>query len=208
MGWPPLAEVDEQHLVAAARTGSAEAWEELVRRFEPLVRRYLTGQLLQPDVAADVTQDVFVAAWVLLHRLRDDDWFVPWLYRIAHHHGRRARRIAGRRRLVSLDQLFDQLGSATSKLRDPTDVADTVAMHDLVQRTLTCLSPALREALLLSAMQGLSAHEVAQHLNISPAAAERRISRAKADFRKRYRAPPKEITECLPFSLGHPPVSR
>lgn len=60
--------------------------------------------------------------------------------------------------------------------------------RDAIQRALDALDPALREALLLHSLAACTAPEVARILGISRAAAERRISRAKLQFRDRYRA--------------------
>lgn len=184
-----LADVDDQHLAVAARAGSKQAWEELVRRHFPRLRRYLAGHLGDMELAAELTQDVLVAAGELLGRLPDGDLFIPWLYRIALNHLKRARRRQGRqRRPISLDSLLERSGSMAADLWDPSDVAEAVAEQDLVQRVLGELRPTLREALLLNALTGLSAAEVAQLLGLSLAAAERRISRAKEEFRQRYNA--------------------
>ena len=64
-------------------------------------------------------------------------------------------------------------------------------MHDLgdgelIAAALGALEPALRAAIVLNAGAGLPACEVAGVLGITPAAAARRISRAKRRFRTEY----------------------
>ena len=47
-------------LVHAARAGDAEAWNDLVRRFLPLVRAVINRVRLSPADAADVNQSVWL----------------------------------------------------------------------------------------------------------------------------------------------------
>lgn len=176
----------DTQLVAAARIGRAEAWDELVgRHYQPLLR-YLTVRTAEPCDAAELAQDTFLAALNLLDRLPCDRPFVAWLYRIAQNLLRRHWRRQALRRVVSLDQLVELPATAIPALRDQGDVATSVAEQELVEVVLLGLSPPLRDALLLSCSSGLRAVEVAAALQISIPAAERRLSRAKAQFRARY----------------------
>jgi len=69
--------------VVRARGGDAGAFEELVRAYEPLVRRLAWRATFSPDLAQDITQEVFLQVWRHLPELRNPGSFVPWLYRVA-----------------------------------------------------------------------------------------------------------------------------
>jgi RNA polymerase sigma-70 factor (ECF subfamily) len=71
-------------LVAAARAGSNAAFSRLVARHQAPVRAFLRRTLGGSfDLADDLAQDVFVAAWESLGRLKDPSGFRSWLYGIA-----------------------------------------------------------------------------------------------------------------------------
>lgn len=71
-------------LVAAARAGSDAAFARLVARHQAPVRAFLRRTLGGSfDLADDLAQDVFVAAWGSLGRLKDPDGVRAWLYGIA-----------------------------------------------------------------------------------------------------------------------------
>jgi len=71
-------------LVAAARAGSNAAFSRLVARHQAPVRAFLRRTLGGSfDLADDLAQDVFVAAWGSLGRLKDPSGFRSWLYGIA-----------------------------------------------------------------------------------------------------------------------------
>jgi RNA polymerase sigma-70 factor (ECF subfamily) len=181
-------QLPDLQLSAAARAGEEAAWVALVEHYYAPILRYLTAQTGDPEAAAELAQDTFLAAGALRHRLPADRPFAAWLYRVAQNHLWRWRRRRGLLHFVSLDWLFERSGPTVAPLRHPEDVEVAVADVELVRHTLGRLSPLLREALLLHDLAGFTAPEVAQILGISLAAAERRISRAKERFRGQYRA--------------------
>ena len=68
-----------------ARRGDDAAWDGLYSEFHPRVFRYLLARSGDPDVAAELSQDVFVAAVSAIRRLRENSrpGFEGWLIRIA-----------------------------------------------------------------------------------------------------------------------------
>lgn len=180
----PYSNLTDDKLAVAAVTGESGAWDELVRRHYPPLLRYLTAHLGDPESAADLAQDTFVVAFSKLGALRPDVPFVPWLYGVARHHllpfWRRSRLL----RFESLEVLLDQ-GETILTTRRSDELA-AVEERDPIQRTLNHLTPLLRESLLLHALNGLTAQEIADQLGISLAAAEGRIGRAAAAFRRHY----------------------
>ncbi len=179
--------VGDHDLVAATRTGSAAAFGVLAERHYAAVLGYLAYQTGDPDLAADLAQETFLAAFRSLQHLRDDCSFAAWLYQIARTQLRMHRRRDRLRRLVSLDWLAGRADAAELALPRADTTAES-AERELIERALAGLSPALREALLLHSAWGFPANEVALILGIGPAAARQRIGRAKEQFRLRYRA--------------------
>jgi len=167
--------------IAGIGVGDAEAFAILVDRHYGQILRYLTFRLLDPELARDLVQDVFLDAFRHFDRYDGITPFGAWLHGIAHKrllmHWRRARL----KRFVSLDWAHR---SASPSLWIDADT-DAIGERDALQRVLATLSPVLREALLLHSLEGFTAVEVAGILCISPAAAARRISRAKEQARER-----------------------
>jgi RNA polymerase sigma-70 factor (ECF subfamily) len=181
--------VTDAQLVAGARQGLEPAWALLVNRHHPALVRYLTGQTHDPELAADLAQDTFLVALINLDQPVAELAFAAWLYRIAQNRLRAHRRRQRLRQLVSLEWLRER--GAPIETRMPVaaaadDLATSIGERELVMRVLGELSPALREALLLHHLEGFAAREVAAILDISVTAAERRISRAQAQFRAPY----------------------
>lgn len=186
LGLRDAAQADDHALVAAAQSGSVQAFELLVERYHAPILRYLTRQTGDPELAADLAQETFLDAFRSLHRLGKEDYsFAAWLHRIARHNLLVAWRWRRLRRLISLDWLLAQTGPVLPALQH-NDVLRTTAERDLLQAVLSDLSPTLREALVLYSVQGFSGQEVAQILGIAAPAALQRIARAKEQFRARY----------------------
>jgi RNA polymerase sigma-70 factor (ECF subfamily) len=177
----------DHELVVAVRGGDAAAFAVLFDHHHgKLVRHlvYLTGD---GELAADLAQDAFFDAFRHLDQLAAEGSFHAWLYGIAHNRLRMDRRRRQVRRLVSLEWLSDTVSSAIPALQRE-DESGTCHDRDQFGRLLAELSPPLREALVLHSVDGFTAPEVAKVLGISLSAAERRISRAKTEFRSRWRA--------------------
>src|SRR5215216_3082289 len=180
-------QLTDQTLIAHAQTGSVRAFEILVRRYHPQILRYLTRQVGDRELAADLTQETFLDAFRHLDRLKDDRPFAAWLHGIAYYtmlHERRRRRL---HYFLSLEWCLSREGAADRHLVE-SDTTAALPEHDLIQQVLATLSPNLRAALLLHSLCGFPGEQVAEVLGISAMAARQRISRAKEQFRLCYRA--------------------
>lgn len=79
------ARIDAALVLRAVQADGAQAFEQLVRRHQGLVRAQLR-RLLGDDfaLADDLAQEVFVLAWRKLDQFRGESRFGTWLYRIAY----------------------------------------------------------------------------------------------------------------------------
>jgi RNA polymerase sigma factor (sigma-70 family) len=96
---PPHPESD---LVALARGGNVDAFQQLVRLHQQLAFRtalVLAGNAADAEEAA---QDAFVKAWRALRRFDPERPFRPWLLAIVANEARNRRRAAGRRTGLTL----------------------------------------------------------------------------------------------------------
>lgn len=85
-------------LIAACRSGDAQAWERLLDRYERLVFSIPLNYGLTADDAADITQITYTILLQSLDRLPDELPLGPWLTTVARRHTWRL--LAQRRREV------------------------------------------------------------------------------------------------------------
>lgn len=70
--------------VAAARTGSPDAWDTLFRRYQLPLFTYVMDLLRDEQTSLDLVQETFLRAVRHLGSLREDARFGSWLFGIAH----------------------------------------------------------------------------------------------------------------------------
>jgi RNA polymerase sigma-70 factor, ECF subfamily len=170
----PKAPTDEA-LVALAGHGQPEAFEELVRRHRDQVYRVAYRLLRDPQLAEDVEQEVFVAAWRALPRFRADAQFSTWVYRIATNtalnYARHRREFAA----PFVNPPVTTLGAG----------ADLVAEHNErvagVAAVIASLPFEQRAALVLRSFEQCTYAEVADILGITVPAVRGRLHRARRE---------------------------
>lgn len=167
-----------------------DRWFEalLVRHHERLV--WFVRGLVDDDLhARDIAQETFVAAWRVRGKRSapfdsdtDEAGSRRWLYRVAYN---RAISFLRQRRRAGWDSL-EELDVEAAVYCAPIAFEDQVAEADVLRRALGQLSPDDVAAVLLHVVHGFTAPEIAQILDISLAAATKRVWRAKERLRSAY----------------------
>lgn len=178
----------DRQVITIVRDGDVDAFEVLVDRYHVPLARHLAYRVGDPELGADLAQDVFLDAFRHLARFDGHRPFAAWLYGIANKHLLMHWRRQRLRRFVSLDWLTGPASTATPSALHQADDSASCDEQDILGQVFAGLTPPLREALLLHSLDGFTAPEIAGILGISRSAAERRISRAKEQFRQNYRA--------------------
>lgn len=176
---------DDHELVALVRVGRIEAFDPLFVRYHGRLVRYLTYRTGDSELAADIAQEAFLIAFQDIGGLAEDRAFGAWVYGIARNRLAMAMRRRAVRQMLSLDWLLAR-GSPNDSGLQESDMASACLDRDALSRGLEALSPILREALLLHSLEGFTAPEIARIVGISLHAAERRISRAKQEFKRQH----------------------
>lgn len=105
---------DVADLVAQARAGEREAWDELVARFEGLITAIARSFRLHADDAADVTQTTWLRLFESIDRVREPERLAGWIATTARRECLRVLRRAGRERPTDqLDRPDDTPAFAT-----------------------------------------------------------------------------------------------
>jgi RNA polymerase sigma-70 factor (ECF subfamily) len=177
---------DADVLVSAARAGDPQAFDALVRRFRPRIYAlalHLSGSASDAD---DITQDVFVNAYRHIQHFQGRSHFFTWLYRITMNRALNAAR--SKRANVPLDDLRVEAALRVDAPQDPRLAIELRETYGALLHALDQLSPALKSAVVLTALQGLSYEEAAVVLGTSASAIAVRIHDARRKLKAALQA--------------------
>ena len=166
--------LDEQKLVARAKRGELDAYEEIVRLHQTIAFRTAWVITRSDADAEEATQDGFVKAHAALARFRDGAPFRPWLLAIVANEARNRRRSAGRY-LAALTRAFrnEPTTSASTEERSARHM-ESSELWKAVQN----LSVPDQQIIYLRYFLELSVTETAQSLGVAEGTVKSRLSRA------------------------------
>jgi RNA polymerase sigma-70 factor (ECF subfamily) len=149
-------------LVAVAKNGHRRAFAALYQERLGAVSRYVMAMVRDQHRAEDVVAQTFLLAWKDLPKLRKNDRFDAWLFRIAHNQAMTELR---RHKTTALDDAPEP--EDTDRFASPEGSLDS-SMDALAMRAaMTHLPEPQREVLQLRFFQDLSADEIAGRMGKS-----------------------------------------
>ncbi len=185
----------EDQFLDRLRAGEAAAFNRLVTERTADVYALLCRLTDDPEEARDLTQEVFLQAFRNIGGFRGEADLRTWLYRIAVNQARNRWRWWKRRRrdrTVSLDAPAgdDTTAPLSSSLpaRDGGDPEQQTLARERERALLAALhslARPYREVVLLRDIEGLSYEDVAVALDINIGTVKSRLSRARAELRRR-----------------------
>jgi len=178
-------------LAARAIKGDRSAFNQIVRRHQEPLYRFIRRYVGDADEAYDLLQETFVSAWQALGRYDPARPAATWLRRIALNKCRDW----GRRRVVR--QFFygaRALDETTAAPEASADDANEAALTSL-DRAIAALPGQLKEPLLLTAFEGLSQAAAGEALGISAKAIETRVYRARKLLAEALKADSLDVDE-------------
>ena len=184
--------VDEDAaLVARAQAGDREAFGQLFAKHHGRVRAMCTRMLSRRSEIDDAVQHAFLEAWRCLDRFEGRSRFSTWITRIAIHTCFGIRRKLAR--LFLTEDGHDDHARAPQWANPPMS-PDEGAVHTHRKRAvddiLQKLSPKRRVVFVLAELEGMTAPEIAEILEIPDATVRTRLFHARKDFSTRARQHP------------------
>jgi RNA polymerase sigma-70 factor (ECF subfamily) len=159
--WPMDLELDR---LERARAGSADAFADLVRLHQAIVRAFLGRFVRDRDMAENLAQETFLAAYRTLGTYRGEAPLRQWLLGIARHQALMYLRGEGRRPAQSLESLEGNLAQ-TMALRLQSESGNLSGQEERVAALKSCmesLAPASREMVREFYFRGQNASEIAR----------------------------------------------
>ena len=181
-------------LIESTLKGNEGAFAEIVKRYQAAVWAVVHRTLGNSPDNEDAVQEVFLRAYTALHKFDLRYPFGPWIMRIATNYCiDQLRRKKGRRtQLWSELRETDQerlMADMSHESNLETGVADGASKYvKVAQALLDGLNPKYRVAFILREVEEKSYGDVAECLGTSEVAARVRVSRARAELQRKFRA--------------------
>lgn len=167
--------------VQATLSGNPAAFEEIVKRYTPLLYSLAYRLLGHGEEAEDAVQEILEKAFRALPRFRISQRFFPWLYTIGLNHLRSLERRRKRRRRLKIVNAEPErvLEFAASEQGNPVRRSELKEGERLAQEALDMLRIEYREVFVLRQIQGLSVQEVAEVLMMPEGTVKTHLHRAR-----------------------------
>ncbi len=201
--------MDEPELLQAAKLGDRKAIETLLMAHQDRVYRFGMRLCADPNDAEDVAQDTLLAMAQSIPRFEGRSSLSTWLYSVVRSFCIKKRRKSkfAPSELEPIESLTEPAQGLTPKDQLQPDAALAAKQLEAAfERALHALDPDQREVLVLRDIEGLSAAEVAEVLEISVSAVKSRLHRARLNLRERMLPYMQSEAEALPSGAQCPDI--
>lgn len=177
----------DEIIVERALTGDAEAFGEIVRRWERRIFALAYGMLGREDDARDATQETFLAAFRNLRGFRGEAKVSSWLHRIAVNQCITRQRRAKVRSESALD---DEQEKQADRFAIPVDHSPATLVEGrqetaAVRRAINSLPIELRQVVIMKEFEELTFREIADVLDLPLSTVKSRLYTALKQLQMR-----------------------
>ena len=181
---------DEAAVVAQARLGNTNAFNELLRRYERKIFRLAMHITQNREDAEDVLQESFLKAYEHLDQFQGQSKFYTWIVRIAVNQALMKLRKRKSDRSVSLDDTIDtgedNIGREIAAWdENPEQRYSREELNQILTNAIDGLTPIYRAVFVLRDIDQLSTEETAEALDLSIPAVKSRLLRARLQLREK-----------------------
>lgn len=167
-------------------------FEQLLARYEKPIYNLIYSMIGDVEEAADITQEVFIAAYRGSKSFRKESSAFTWLYRIAVNHCKNKFRKSGRairKGMLSIDSYENWQSEAeplfySQENETPWDALDRIELRRHIKKAILSLPYKYRVLIVLRDIQGLTYQETADVAGISLGLTRTRLARARALLQK------------------------
>ena len=177
----------DQKWVEQCQEGDAQAFRQLVEKYEGRIYNLACSIVGDRDAAQDAAQETFIRAYQAISRFRGQSTFYTWLYRIGVNVCLNAAQKEKRRvDTASLDDVIESKSISSDVIfskKAPDSDIERIQLREHIQKVLQELTPDHRAVIVLKDLEDQSQEEIAEALGCSIGTVKSRLSRARAHLR-------------------------
>jgi RNA polymerase sigma-70 factor (ECF subfamily) len=167
--------MDTADILSRCRKGDQEAWNMLINSYSKSVYNIALNFFAERDIAADVTQEIFIKIYHNLDKFREEKSFTSWIFAISKNYcidyWRRNKKF-----LQNSQELDEKISSGLST---PEEKLMKDSEIEVLRRKISLLEPELRIVLIMRDIQDMSYQEIAERFSIPEGTVKSRINRAR-----------------------------
>jgi len=185
----------DEKLVEMAVGHDADAFGELMRRWERKIFALCFGMLTREDEARDATQETFISAYKNLSRFRGEARVSSWLHRIAVNQCLTSKRRAKTRSEEFLD---DELGESdrvfVAPIKfSPGNEAEQTERLRVVRQAVSSLPVDLRQVVVMKEFEEMTFQEISDTLELPLSTVKSRLYTALKQLKSKLDRLPVEV---------------
>jgi RNA polymerase sigma-70 factor (ECF subfamily) len=175
--------VEEQIIIDAIIAGDRTSFKELVDNYQSLVLNTCNSFLHNRHTAEDLTQEVFIEAYLSVNKFNKKSKISTWLYRIAVNKSLNYIRDNKKWDIIkSVESLFK---SDYDRVSEDSEARETEERLNLLHQSIDSLPKKQNIAFTLSKLDNLSYKEIAEVMELSLSSVEGLVHRAKQSVQKK-----------------------
>jgi RNA polymerase sigma-70 factor, ECF subfamily len=177
----------DEHIVERALTGDADAFGEIVKRWERRIFSLAYGMLGREEDARDATQETFLAAYKNLRAFRGEAKVSSWLHRIAVNQCITKQRRAKVRSEAALDDEEEKnAGNFAIPIDNlPSGIVEGRERTAAVRRAVNALPIELRQIVVMKEFEEMTFREIADVLELPLSTVKSRLYTALKQLQMR-----------------------
>lgn len=170
-----------RELVGRARRRDAAAFGRLIESHERSALAVALAILGDPSAAGDAVQEAFLKMWQRLPELKEPERFSGWCTQVV----RNAALDARRRRRPATGRQDVHAAELPPFAHDPAAGLERAESRDRLDAALAELDELTRTIVVLRYYDGLNSQRIGEMLDLSPAAVDMRLCRARNELRQK-----------------------
>jgi len=168
---------DDSQIVKRIQSGDQTAFAKLVEKYQRAIHGYAYHETQDTLAAEDITQEVFLDAYLNLHTLKNPERLGAWLRSIAQH-----KSVDWIRRSQEVSPLESDIPADRAPISEILEREET---YEQLSATLQTLSEPNRIVITLKYMEGMSNSQIADFLEVSPSVVSTRLERTREQLQER-----------------------
>lgn len=159
-------------------------FDELVRRYRPMVYGRALTLVSDPHLAEDITQETFLIAYLRLDQLRQPQAFAGWLRRIAFTQADRTQRgLHPSLEPIEMVEMFDARQHPSSEAHEPEPALEAAELRQALRAAVDALPAGERHVTEGFYLRGQSTSELAEQMQVPQTTIRKRLQYARQHLR-------------------------